>query len=57
MKEYTCPNAERKGQEIRCRKAGDYCGNVRFCQMAGRWVLTEFAMECPLRKETKDGQK
>ncbi|MDO5443656.1 MAG: hypothetical protein Q4G10_08295 [Bacteroidia bacterium] len=57
MKEYKCPFAVRRGTEIHCKIAKDCCGNVRYCGMAGRWVLTENALKCPLRKENENGQK
>lgn len=53
MKEYECPNAIREGTSIRCRAVNDYCGNVYFCRMAGRWKLTEGSVKCPVKEPPK----
>ena len=51
MKEYKCPNAVREGEQIKCRKVNNLCGNVYYCRMGGRWKLTEGAVKCPIRFE------
>ena len=35
MKEYKCPNAVREGEQIKCRKVNNLCGNVYYCRMGG----------------------
>lgn len=55
MSEHKCPNAFYRGTEIFCRKTDDSCGNVKYCRMAGKWKLTEWAERCPVRAR-EDGE-
>lgn len=55
MKEGKCEHARMKDRAFVCEKCGDPCAHQRFCQMKGRWVLTELAFRCPLRKEEDNG--
>ena len=49
---YSCPFAHYVDDEIVCRKLNDdFCGNVKFCRMSGRWELTPDAVKCPKRFE------
>ena len=47
----TCPHGKIKDNRIACGKTGKLCGNVYWCDMAGRWLHNENAARCPLRKE------
>ena len=50
-----CPHAEyRDGMRIFCKKLGSWCGNQRFKNCKGWWVLNDAAARCPKRKETQD---
>lgn len=49
---YSCPYAHYVDDEIMCKKQNDdFCGNVKFCRMSGRWQLTDLAVNCPKRLE------
>jgi len=51
---YRCGQAiiGRAKEPIKCKVSGAYCAHQRMCQMEGRIVLTDGALECPAR----DGQ-
>lgn len=53
----TCPQAEYRGNQIWCKKAGSWCGHAYFKRCKGWWVLTPQAASCPLRKETKNNDQ
>ncbi len=55
MKEGKCEHARIKDRAFVCAKSGEPCAHQRFCQMKGRWVLTEQAFRCPFRKEEDNG--
>lgn len=47
-----CPHGE-YGHMMRiyCKKTGNLCGNQRFKNCKGWWVLTDNAYKCPLREK------
>ena len=55
MSDITCKNAiiERK-KEIYCKKADGICGNQYFCEMKGRFKLTEASLRCPLKRKDEE---
>lgn len=55
MKEGKCEHARVRNRAYECAKSGCLCAHQRFCQMKGRWVLTEQAFKCPARKEENNG--
>lgn len=54
MSDLPCPAAERDGKRIYCKELKDACGNVFFCQVSGKWKLTEAALKCPVLKRSKN---
>lgn len=58
MKTYTCPELIRRRDDLICTAANNQpCGNVKYCRMAGRWVLNENSVNCPLRKEKRNAEQ
>lgn len=53
-KEYKCPYADIEWTGITCKKTGNPCGNVRWCNLKGRTILTEMAENCPKRSEDNE---
>ena len=55
---YNCPYAERRHGTILlfCTKRNNDCMNQRFCRQRGETVLTQYAKDCPARKNA-DEQK
>ena len=54
----SCEHADFDARKrIYCKKTGDLCGHVFFCQLSGRWKQTGQAAECPVRRETWTGKK
>ncbi|MBR4873822.1 MAG: hypothetical protein IKV00_08295 [Clostridia bacterium] len=49
---YNCPYAERRHGTILlfCKKRNNDCMNQRFCRQRGETVLTQYAKDCPARK-------
>lgn len=55
--EIECKNGVyREGMKIWCKALNYWCGNQRFKNCKGWWVLTDNASRCPKRKENSDGQ-
>ena len=56
MAEIRCPFATDGRREILCNAAKTVCGNQRYCELKGKFLLTENAKSCPVRrKEERDG--
>lgn len=49
---YKCPFAERRPGKplLFCKKLDKECANQRFCNVRRETVLTQFAKDCPARK-------
>ena len=56
----TCPVGKYRMNRIECTKTGAWCPNQRFKPCVGWFVNTDFANDCPMRKEQNNdttGQK
>lgn len=55
MIKINCPYSKYEKAKLHCIKNNQLCGNVRYCDMAGRWIHNEMALRCPLREDKKNG--
>lgn len=49
-----CSYKVRGDDTVRCRRMGypnDCCAHVKYCQRTRHWELSEYAANCPLRKQ------
>lgn len=57
MKDYKCEYAYRQNDYLYCSKTQQMCGNVKFCQMAGRWKLNDKSVNCPVKTKAVEQPK
>lgn len=57
MNEIKCEYAIVKDYVQYCKKTNDHCGNQRYCAGKGRWLLTEAANNCPMKKAEAKAKK
>lgn len=53
MSNLPCPQAQRDEKRIKCAATNDLCGHVFYCELSGKWKLTEAALKCPVQKRSK----